>query len=104
MPKTNEDVNNHIHTTYSFSPYSPPRQYGFLAGGPVHLRPHRPRLHRRRRRVLEACHIVGILGTVGIECRVTMKDTPLPTKSSTIRTRGMTYLTIHGCPMTKPTN
>ena len=23
LPQTHEDVNNHIHTTYSFSPYSP---------------------------------------------------------------------------------
>lgn len=29
-PDMGNDVNNHIHTTYSFSPYSLPRQYGWL--------------------------------------------------------------------------
>ena len=27
-PATGRDVNNHIHTTYSFSPYSPTRRCG----------------------------------------------------------------------------
>ena len=28
LPEVSRDVNNHIHTTYSFSPYSPPPPYG----------------------------------------------------------------------------
>ncbi len=76
LPTQGEDVNNHIHTTYSFSPYSPTAAVWFawqaglctagimdhdsIAGAPEFL---------------EACEIVGIMGTIGIECRVSMAET-----------------------------
>lgn len=103
MPKTNEDVNNHIHTTYSFSPYSPTAavwfswQAGLCTCGLID--------HDSiggADEFLEACHIVGIPGTVGIECRVTMKDTPFADKKFNNPDQGgMTYLTIHGVPHDK---
>lgn len=48
---------------------------------------------------LTACHIVGIPGTVGLECRATMKDTPFAQKKfNNPDQAGMTYITIHGVP------
>ena len=100
MPQTNEDVNNHIHTQYSFSPYSPTAavwfswQAGLCTCG---LIDHDSIAGAEE--FLEACHIVGIPGTVGIECRASMKDTPFADKKfNNPDQAGMTYLTIHAVP------
>ena len=100
LPQTHEDVNNHIHTTYSFSPYSPTAavwfswQAGLCTCGLID--------HDSiggAEEFLTACHIVGIPGTVGLECRATMKDTPFAQKKfNNPDQAGMTYLTIHGVP------
>lgn len=100
LPQTHEDVNNHIHTTYSFSPYSPTAavwfswQAGLCTCGLID--------HDSiggAEEFLSACHIVGIPGTVGLECRATMKDTPFAQKKfNNPDQAGMTYLTIHGVP------
>ena len=100
LPLTHEDVNNHIHTTYSFSPYSPTAavwfswQAGLCTCGLID--------HDSiggAEEFLKACHIVGIPGTVGLECRATMKNTPFADKKfNNPDQAGMTYLTIHGVP------
>ncbi len=100
LPETHEDVNNHIHTTYSFSPYTPAAavwfswQAGLCTCGLID--------HDSiggAEEFLEACAIVGIPGTVGIECRASMRGTPFfGKKFNNPDQAGMTYLTIHGVP------
>ncbi|MEA4897001.1 PHP domain-containing protein [Bacillota bacterium Meth-B3] len=103
LPETHEDVNNHIHTTFSFSPYSPTAaawfswQAGLCTCGLVD--------HDSvagAEEFLEACRIVGIPGTVGIECRATMDGTPFEgMKMNNPDQLGVAYLTIHGVPHDK---
>ncbi|MDO4548039.1 MAG: PHP domain-containing protein [Clostridia bacterium] len=103
LPETHEDVNNHIHTTYSFSPYSPTAavwfswQSGLCTCGLID--------HDSIAgcdEFLKACEIVGIPGTVGMECRASMLDTPFADKKfNNPDQAGMTYLTIHGVPHDK---
>ena len=99
-PVTREDVNNHIHTTFSFSPYSPTAavwfswQAGLCTCG---LIDHDSIAGAEE--FLEACEIVGIPGTVGIECRATLAGTPFDgRKFNNPDQAGMTYLTIHAVP------
>ncbi|MDA3847818.1 MAG: PHP domain-containing protein, partial [Vallitaleaceae bacterium] len=70
-------VNNHIHTIYSFSPYSPTRaiweakRTGLLTAGIVD--------HDSVGGInefIEAGKIMDIETTVGLECRVSMANTP----------------------------
>ena len=100
MPVTNKDVNNHIHTTYSFSPYSPTAAVWFSwqaglctcglidhdsIGGAAEF--------------LKACEIAGLPGTIGLECRVSMKNTPFADKKfNSPDQKGLAYMTIHGVP------
>lgn len=76
MPKTGKNVNNHIHTTYSFSPYSPSKavylawKSGLATAGIMD--------HDSIGGVLEfikAGKIIGLPVTVGFECRCNMKGT-----------------------------
>ncbi|MEF9895282.1 MAG: PHP domain-containing protein [Clostridia bacterium] len=100
LPETHDDVNNHIHTQYSFSPYSPTAavwfswQAGLCTCG---LIDHDSIAGADE--FLAACEIVGIPGTVGIECRASVKDTPFADKKfNNPDQAGMTYLTIHAVP------
>ena len=77
MPKDGGYVNSHIHTTYSFSPYSPTKAVymawinGLTTAGIVD--------HDSVsgcREFIEAGEIVGMITTIGVECRVSFKDTP----------------------------
>ena len=77
-PMVPQYINNHIHTTYSFSPYSPTaalyaaRMEGLCTAGIID--------HDSisgAREFLEAAAIVGMPVTIGMECRVSMADTPL---------------------------
>ena len=93
-------INNHIHTTYSFSPYSPAaavfaaRAEGLCTCGIVD--------HDSiggAEEFLAAGKIVGIPTTVGIEARVSMAGTPL----ANVRTNnpdqvGVSYMAMHGVP------
>ena len=78
MPKDGGYVNSHIHTTYSFSPYSPTKAVymawvnGLTTAGIVD--------HDSVggcREFIEAGKIVGMITTIGMECRVSFKNTPL---------------------------
>ena len=98
-----EYINNHIHTTYSFSPYSPTaavyaaRMEGLCTAGIID--------HDSisgAKEFLEAAEIIDIPVTIGMECRVSMVGTPL----ETLRTNnpdqiGVSYMTIQGVPHDK---
>lgn len=99
-PKVPQYINNHIHTTYSFSPYSPTaavyaaRMEGLCTAGIID--------HdtiNGAEEFLAAAELVGIPVTVGMECRVSMRGTRL----QGIRTNnpdqvGISYMTIQSVP------
>ena len=99
-PKQGNDVNNHIHTTYSFSPYSPTKAVwmAYNAGLKTAGIMDHDSLSGARE-FIEAGKIVGILTTIGAECRVNMKNTPLSDKRiNNPDQKGIAYCAIHGVP------
>lgn len=100
LPVTTEDVNNHIHTTFSFSPYSPTAaawfawQAGLCTAG---IMDHDSIAGAEE--FIEACRICGIVGTIGIECRVSLEGTPFADKLINNPDQpGCMYTMIHGVP------
>ena len=101
-----EEINNHIHTIYSFSPYTPAmaalrsRDSGLGAAGSVD--------HdsiAAAQEMLDACAVLGIGGCVGFEVRVSFKTgadgKPSPFAGSKINnpdSQGLVYMTIQGIP------
>ena len=93
-------VNNHIHTTFSFSPYSPTlavykaREAGLPTAGIMD--------HDSVAGALEfaqAGDIWGVATTQGIECRVTLAGTPYEnTLVNNPDQRGNIYASMHGLP------
>ena len=93
-------VNNHIHTTYSFSPYSPAaavyaaRMEGLATCGIVD--------HDSiggAREFLAAGEIVGIPTTIGVETRVSFAETPLYNRRTNNPDQiGVTYMVMHAVP------
>ncbi len=95
-----DEVNNHIHTTFSFSPYSPSRaafmarSAGLKAAGSVD--------HDSigaAKEMVEACKAFGIGSTVGCELRVNFNGTFLEEKK--INNPDMVnsgYIVFHGVP------
>lgn len=99
-PKKTIYVNNHIHTTYSFSPYSPTKavymawQNGLGTAG---IMDHDSVAGAKE--FLEAADVVGLPVTCGVECRVDMSMTRLngyrinnPDQIS------VAYVAMHGIP------
>ena len=99
-PMVPQYINNHIHTTYSFSPYSPTAavfaaraeglctagivDHDSIAGAPEFL---------------EAAALVGIPATVGMECRVSMDGTVLAGRRTNNPDQvGVSYMTLQGVP------
>jgi len=102
-PEKTGYVNNHIHTTYSFSPYSPTKAIwmaynsGLTTAG---IMDHDSIAGARE--FIEAGRIIGIATTIGVECRVDFSDTPLngrrinnPDQNSIV------YMALHGVPHTQ---
>jgi hypothetical protein len=103
--KTGE-INNHIHTIYSFSPYTPSmaalraRESGLEAAGSVD--------HdsiAAAEEMIAACAELGIGGCVGFEVRVSFKTGPggLPgpfadRKINNPDSEGLVYMTVQGAP------
>ena len=94
------DVNNHIHTTYSFSPYSPTaavwfsRQAGLCTCG---LMDHDSIAGADE--FLAAAHVADMAATIGMECRVSFADTPFADrKLNNPDQAGVMYVTLHGVP------
>ena len=77
MPEKTNNVNNHIHTIYSFSPYSPTKaaylawKNGLTTAG---IMDHDSVAGARE--FIEAGRIIGIAATCGCEMRCSMKNTP----------------------------
>lgn len=97
-----QDVNNHIHTTYSFSPYSPSRAVveGWKAGlKTIGIMDHDS--IGGADEFVKAAEIIGIAATCGIECRVSMKDTPFLARINNPDQDGVAYVSIHGVPHTQ---
>ena len=99
-PMVPEYINNHIHTTYSFSPYSPTaavfaaRMEGLCTAGIVD--------HDSiagAREFIEAGKLVGIPTTIGMECRVSMDGTILEGRRTNNPDQvGVSYMTLQGVP------
>ncbi|TVQ24251.1 MAG: PHP domain-containing protein [Spirochaetaceae bacterium] len=96
-----DEVNNHVHTIYSFSPYSPSaaawmaRSAGLRAVGSVD--------HdsiAAARETIDACRIVGIGSTVGCEIRVSFSGTPIEgRKINNPDSPNLAYIVFHGVPI-----
>ena len=100
VPAVGRDVNNHIHTTYSFSPYSPTaavwfsRQAGLCTCG---LMDHDSIAGADE--FLAAAHVADMAATIGMECRVSFADTPFADrKLNNPDQAGVMYVTLHGVP------
>ena len=106
VDRSSAEINNHIHTIYSFSPYSPSmaallaRDAGLGAAGSVD--------HdsiAAAEEMIAACAILGIGGCTGTELRVSFK-TGADGKTSPFASRkmnnpdseGIAYMTIQGIP------
>ena len=99
-PVVPQYINNHIHTTYSFSPYSPTaavyaaRMEGLSTAGIID--------HDSisgAREFIEAGELAGIPVTVGMECRVSMKGTRLDgLRTNNPDQVGVSYMTIQSVP------
>ena len=93
-------INNHIHTTYSFSPYSPTaavyaaRMEGLCTAGIID--------HDSisgAEEFIEAAEIIGIPVTIGMEARVSMDGTRLEGRRTNNPDQvGVSYMTIQSVP------
>ena len=98
MPEPDGNVNNHIHTIYSFSPYSPAkavfmaRRASLSAAGIID--------HESVGGVLEfreAGRIMGLPTTAGFEMRVGFEETPFTDRRVNNPDQiGNAYMTVHG--------
>ena len=93
-------INNHIHTFYSFSPYSPSAAvYAARAEGIVTCVIVDPDSIGGANEFIEAGKIVGIPTTIGIEARISMKETPFgEMRTNNPDQSGVSYMVIHGIP------
>lgn len=94
------DVNNHIHTTYSFSPYSPTKavwmaaEAGLVTAG---IMDHDSISGARE--FIAAGKMLGLPTTIGTECRVSFAGTPLADRKINHPDQaGVAYVTLHGVP------
>jgi len=99
-PVVGRDVNNHIHTTYSFSPYSPTaavwfaREAGLCTAG---LMDHDSIAGADE--FLAAASAAHMAATIGMECRVSFAGTPFADKKlNNPDQAGVMYVTLHGVP------
>ena len=94
------DVNNHIHTIYSFSPYSPSaaawqaRQAGLATAG---LMDHDSIAGALE--FIEAGRLLHLPVTIGLECRVSLQGLPFSGRHiNNPDQRGVAYIALHGVP------
>ena len=102
-PMVPQYINNHIHTTYSFSPYSPTaavyaaRMEGLCTAGIID--------HDSisgADEFLEAAEIIGIPVTIGMEARISMDGTRLEGRRTNNPDQvGVSYMTIQSVPHDK---
>ena len=96
--KKTEEVNNHVHTIYSFSPYSP-SMAAYLAWKAglqaVGIMDHDSVSGCKE--LIEACKIIGIASTVGFELRVNFSGTMVEgRKLNDPDSKNIGYIAIHG--------
>jgi len=101
--KKTEEVNNHVHTIYSFSPYSP-SMAAYLAWKAglqaVGVMDHDSVSGCKE--LIEACKIIGIASTVGVELRVNFSGTIVEgRKLNNPDSKNIGYIAIHGIPDSK---
>ena len=102
-PMVPQYINNHIHTTYSFSPYSPTaavyaaRMEGLCTAGIID--------HDSisgAEEFLEAAKLVDMPVTIGMEARISMEGTRLDGRRTNNPDQvGVSYMTIQGVPHDK---
>ena len=99
-PPETSYVNNHIHTTYSFSPYTPTEavytawKHGLGTAG---IMDHDSTAGAHE--FLEAADILGMPVTCGVECRVDMSDTVLCGRRINNPDQvSVAYVAMHGIP------
>ncbi|NLN45214.1 MAG: PHP domain-containing protein, partial [Clostridiaceae bacterium] len=99
-PAASRDVNNHIHTVYSFSPYTPSRAVwealdaGLATAG---IMDHDTVAGAAESR--EAGRLLGLPVTVGAELRVSFAGTPIAGRRiNNPDQEGVAYLAFHGVP------
>jgi len=99
-PEDTVYVNNHIHTTYSFSPYSPTEavymawKNGLKTAG---IMDHDSVSGVRE--FLAAAEVLGMPVTSGVECRVDMSDTKLNgLRINNPDQKSVAYVAMHGIP------
>ena len=99
-PQTGSDVNNHIHTTYSFSPYSPTAAVWFARAAGLctcGLMDHDSIAGAQE--FLAAAAAADMGATIGLECRVSFKDTPFGDRRLNNPDQdGIVYMALHGVP------
>ena len=95
-----EFVNNHIHTSFSFSPYTPTSSvyHAALAGlSTAGIMDHDSVAGCIE--FVEAGKIIGMPTTVGFECRTSVKGTPLEgLRLNNPDQKSVAYVTLHGIP------
>ena len=101
-PQRGNDINNHIHTIYSFSPYSPSKAVwmaytsGLCTAG---IMDHDSISGAEE--FIEAGKIMDLPTTIGLEIRVSFKGTPLADRRiNNPDQSGVAYMALHGVPHT----
>lgn len=102
-PARTTDTNNHVHTTYSFSPYSPSAAvyYAYMSGlCTVGIIDHDSISGARE--FIEAGEIMRITTTIGCEVRVSFADTPMNGRVlNNPDEPTVAYIALHGLPHNK---
>jgi len=99
-PITGRNVNNHIHTTYSFSPYSPTKAVylAWMSGlATAGIMDHDS--VGGAQEFIEAGKIIGLPITVGFECRCSVAGTPFEGRRlNNPDQKSVAYAAMHGIP------
>lgn len=102
-PVRGEDTNNHVHTTYSFSPYSPTAAVwkAYMSGlSTVGIVDHDS--VGGAREFMQAGDILGMTTTIGAEIRVSFANTPLAGRTlNNPDEPTVAYVACHGIPHTQ---
>jgi hypothetical protein len=100
MPAFTGEINNHIHTIYSFSPYTPSmaalkaREAGLEAAGSVDHDSWAAAAEMR-----EACAITGLGCVTGFEVRASFRHTGFAERNlNSPDSKGIAYMTVQGVP------